>query len=546
MGKVLRWSAALGALSLGFAGVFPSVAHAASAGNDVAGLSSFDYDLGQTAFADPGLSDGGMSELAGRVYLPARPAHGKVPVVFLLHGSWIGCLNSTTWKSYQDALHTAGLPGALDNNATKFLTDGTPLPPEVKAARKDYYSSVSGWPCPSGSTPTKSNLGYEYLAQSLAQKGIATVSIAADGLNQLQGDNRRTRANLLNKQMGLWQEFTTQGTGVLANAFKSAGANILDLQRIDMTRVGTLGHSRGGGGVINQASQAYLSEVPAGVQLKAVAALAPSFIGRNFPANEDTQDLPGPQIPFTMFGGNCDSVAQGSNALIDSLAKEAKLPQYRNVILSGGVHNFFNTRWAPSSELPEATDDALHPDPNPQGTCQALFAGSGQVKELTEQQQRGIAAEYLTKYFQRYLLDDKSLEAALDASNAPMTVTKAITVPVKPEPSPPVDPGSGHPANSGSNPAANGGSAAGAAGSAAGAGSSAALQTAGAGKAASGGAGLGDQDQPAIEQAAKSTGPLANTGSSTEPLLWAGGGAVILGVLALLVLSKRRQPKNKH
>ncbi|GGS34513.1 hypothetical protein Snoj_00940 [Streptomyces nojiriensis] len=78
------------------------------------------------------------------------------------------------------------------------------------------------------------------------------VSLSANGINA------SARADLINRHLALWQQLTTSGRGGLVGAFRDAATGEprrVDFRhRVDLHRVATLGHSRGGAGVTWQAA----------------------------------------------------------------------------------------------------------------------------------------------------------------------------------------------------------------------------------------------------------------------------------------------------
>ncbi|MET8634016.1 hypothetical protein [Streptomyces sp. NPDC004680] len=153
------------------------------------------------------------------VHYPKHMA-GQLPLVVQAHGSWLACTDPT----------------------------------------------AQAWACDKG-TPEPSYRGYDYLGEQLAKRGFITVSLSADGINMVSFDYG-DRARLVNEHLRLWQQLAS-GKGPLARRLPALS------RHVDMYRVGTMGHSRGGKGVMWEASDKHSSEVPDGVRIAAVLALVP-------------------------------------------------------------------------------------------------------------------------------------------------------------------------------------------------------------------------------------------------------------------------------
>ncbi len=230
------------------------------------------YDLGDAAFTDA--QTGTVSELRAVVYFP-RPLTGRLPLIVVAHGSWWAC---------------------------------------------DAKDAVT-WPCPSGSHPYPSYRGYDYLGGALAANGFVVVSISADAINQTSFDYG-DRARLINEHLRMWQRLADSGGGPLAGRFvdPSTGRPLTSAftGHIDMSRVGTLGHSRGGKGVMWQASDKHRGEWPARVRVRAVLGLAPVKFDDPEGDHSDTLIT---TLPFTVMTGTCDgAVGEAGQQYLDDVA----------------------------------------------------------------------------------------------------------------------------------------------------------------------------------------------------------------------------------
>jgi len=322
------------------AGVAAAPLLPASAQETGAAVAVAEYDLGDTAFTDS--QSGTVSELRAVVHYP-RELTGRLPLVVMVHGSWWAC----------DA--------------------------------QDAYT----WPCPPGSHPFPSYRGYDYLGAALAARGFVVVSISEDGINQTSFDYG-DRARLINEHLRLWQRLAGTGGGPLAGRFvdASTGRRVAPAfaGHVDMDRVGTLGHSRGGKGVMWQASDKHRGEWPAGVRVRAVLGLAPVKFDDPEGDHSDTLIT---KLPFTVVTGGCDgAVREGGQEYLDDLAGQNTVTDY-SVSLHQANHNYYNTEWTPPVLFGE--DDS---------TCPA--------QELTPDRQQNALTGYAVAFYRYELYGDRS------------------------------------------------------------------------------------------------------------------------------------------
>ncbi|MEV7417592.1 hypothetical protein [Streptomyces sp. NPDC089919] len=304
--------------------------------------SQLTYDLGDRAYAPPGLS-GQLTELRAEVTAPRRLTGAKHPLVMVLHGWGDVC------------------------------------------AAGDRPDRPASWPCTKGSRPVDNYLGYGYLAQALAARGYIVVSVSADGIQAQEKDRGNVaRAALLDKHLEMWRDLA-QGKGPLKALKQFTG-------HVDLTRVGTVGHSRGGGGVLTQALDGHKG-VP-GVTLRGTLALAPAMNGIDTAKEHLTR------VPLAVLAGTCDAMWEDSKV---ALTLAAGNPHAEHQDVTGGNHNAFNTVWTPGTGPAFATDDvAVEHRDRPGGRCESTN-GTGTPKRLTPAEQQALAVRYATRFFDRYL-----------------------------------------------------------------------------------------------------------------------------------------------
>ncbi|MFD5389261.1 alpha/beta hydrolase [Streptomyces sp. NPDC127074] len=388
----LAATAAVTATAMGSEGT-PGQAPAAS---DTHAVNEATYDLGAQAFV-PGAPYHGKSELAAVVHYPDDLASGKHPLIVMQHGYWDTCADAkaeSRLKKAQAALAEAQKAGDSAEEAR-----------QQKIVEKEA-SRLFAWPCPAGIKALPSSSGYDYLAKDLARQGFVVVSMGANGINATSDGQAESvyqaRAALINKHLKLWSRLAA-GSGPLMGKIKDArnGRTIgAEFQgHVDLKRVGTLGHSMGGGGAMQQISDKRHGDWPSGVDVKATMALAPTATWDNEPVTE---------VPFAVMWGTCDAVNTGG--YFDWNKKQNKAPIYK-VTLTGGNHDYFNTQWSPQSGQVAAKNDAI-PGKQP-GSCLSQDGKNQEQRQLDEAAQRRIAATYTTAFFRHYLLDDKSSDALL-------------------------------------------------------------------------------------------------------------------------------------
>jgi hypothetical protein len=293
------------------------------------------YDLGNQAYQPPGLD--GKVELTGDVHYPTDLANGPYPIVLFLHGNHETCYRGT--------------------------------------------DTAYRWPCPSGFQPLPNYTGYDYIAARLASYGFIVVSVSGNGVNvlgnQVDDTGMRQRGELLEKHLDLWHTWSTAGGGPFGSRF---------VGRVDFSRIGVMGHSRGGEGAVWQVIVDRARAAPYGID--AVLPLAPVDFTR----------VTVNRVPLEVMLPYCDgdvSDLQGMHFFDDARYKVVGDPAPKGTVtVMGANHNFFNTVWSPGGGYPGAFDDG----------------SSACASRLTEQQQRTAGSLFITDYFRRYVGGTTSLD----------------------------------------------------------------------------------------------------------------------------------------
>jgi hypothetical protein len=344
---------ATAALGVGMAG--PATAQPATTGvtasavtapPDPLQLGSYDvtaaeYDFGDTAFNPPDFP--GPIELIASVHYPTDLSDGPYPLVVLLHGRHSTC--------YQGS------------------------------------SSGGGWPCPSGWQSIPSYQGYDYLAENLASWGYIVVSVSANGINARDSsspdDGMTARGELVQEHLKIWDNFNTDGGEPFGDLF---------VGKVDMQNIGTMGHSRGGEGVVRNYQINQDEGLPYGIN--AVLPLAPVDFYR--PVIN--------KVPLDVILPYCDgdvSDLQGVHFYDDAryLVKRDNTPKYYQEFV-GANHNHFNTVWTPG-EFPAGTWNDT--------TCSS-FA-------WTAAEQRDAGEAYMAAFFRMHLGGETAFKPYFDGTD---------------------------------------------------------------------------------------------------------------------------------
>ncbi|HJV04299.1 MAG TPA: hypothetical protein VJ868_03470 [Actinomycetota bacterium] len=294
-------------------------------------------------------------ELAGDVHYPTDLSAGPFPLVLFMHGNHSACYRG---------------------NDTRYR-----------------------WPCPAGWRPLPNYAGYDYIAARLASHGFIVVSVSANGVNVLGNrvpdSGMRQRGEVLERHIDLWRDWSTVGGGPFGDTF---------LGSVDLSRIGTMGHSRGGEGVVWHRIVDEEREDPYGID--AVLALAPvDFTRRKI--ND---------AAFAVILPYCDgdvSDLQGIHFFDDSRYAVPGDPGPKHTVTAFGAnHNFFNTVWSPSSGFPGAFDDG-----------EWSFCS----ERLSENQQRRMGRAYIVGFFRRYLAVEVTLDGMWTGAATPGGIAPART-----------------------------------------------------------------------------------------------------------------------
>ncbi|MGW2414015.1 dienelactone hydrolase family protein [Streptomyces tubercidicus] len=195
------------------------------------------------------------------------------------------------------------------------------------------------WPlvCAKSGDASNPNLGPDYLrhdvglshvVQALTRKGFAAVSIdvvSPESWWAGETDPEKGYTDLINAHLRLLSDL---------NKGINHGLNIPDVKgRIDTSRVGLVGHSRGGGYVLSQKAAKRAG-------LFGVVALEPAMQAEKVPH----------KVPVLNLRGGCDEEVSPSAGLDDmkALAKSGTTKVAADVLLAGTGHRMLNTNLPPT------------------------------------------------------------------------------------------------------------------------------------------------------------------------------------------------------
>jgi hypothetical protein len=309
-------------------------------------VSKGEYNLGDAA-ASLTTFTAGPVEMRASVHYPTGLAGGPYPVIVLLHGRHSTCYNTTS------------------------------------------FSSSLSWPCPTGTTSIESFQGYDYHARFMASHGYIVISVSCNGINARDNSTSdrgmNGRGELVQKHLNLWNTWNTTG-----GAPSSLGAAGMFVGKVNLQKVGTMGHSRGGEGVVFHALYNQSLGSPYGV--KAVISLAPvDFLRRKLN-----------NVPLMNIAPYCDgdvSDLQGVHFYDDVRYTDPldEAPKY-NVLMMGANHNYYNSVWTPGSYPAGTSDDwgASSTDP----FCGASVPGN---KRLDTIKQKKAYNSYASAFFRRHV-----------------------------------------------------------------------------------------------------------------------------------------------
>ena len=258
-----------------------------------------------------------------------------------------------------------------------------------------------------------SHEGYNYIMDRLASQGIFCISINTYDIQPFGGQwNYNARARLVLKFLDKLRDWTTNGTDPFGGLFTG---------KLDMSRIALSGHSRGGEGVAG-AEVINNQSWPNPHSILAVNAIAPT--------DQDplVHYVPTKAAYYLLQGARDGDVTQQGFRTYDRAYPNGMMNRKPKVLgwVYGANHNYFNTVWTPSAELPAPNPWAGSKDDcdglNPQMPNQA----SGCTQPMSGAAQRQIGLTTIAAFFRlhlqnitpyREILTGRVRPAAMDNNN---------------------------------------------------------------------------------------------------------------------------------
>jgi hypothetical protein len=317
-----------------------------------------EYDYGNLAFTPAGFPS--AVELKASVHYPTGLPGGPYPVVVFLHGRHATCYRGT-------------------------------------------MASLR-WPCRSNETVIPSYQGYDYIGQTLASNGYIVISISANGINAYDNNvtdlGMQARAELIQRHLQQWNTFNTAGAAPFGTKF---------VGKVNLQSVGTMGHSRGGEGVVKHYAHNKSLGSPYGV--KAVFPLAPVNFNRTVANN----------VALSVALPYCDGDVndnQGVHFYDDARYNVAGDASPKHTIqVMGGNHNYFNTVWTPGMFPAGTADDWTAYTSGGSGDAQCGTVSGNH--RLTSAQQRGVGLAYISATMRAYVGGETQFLPYLTGAAAP-------------------------------------------------------------------------------------------------------------------------------
>ncbi len=253
------------------------------------------------------------------------------------------------------------------------------------------------WPPGPGQLSITSYQGYDYVGRVLASHGYVVVSVSANAINSRDNGTpdlgMSARAQLLQRHLDIWRDLNNTGTVTgteIPDALRTPFSDRF-VGKVDLQNIGTMGHSRGGDGVVRHYALNQFLGSPYGIKavfplapvdFSTFAAPAPVTVNNAalmvlLPYNDgDVSDLQGAR-----FFDRARYLVAGDNA-----------PKHTLLVI-GANHNFYNTVWTPG----------LFPFPGAPAGAGGTFDDGAGAPRLNPTQVQGTGLAYMSAFFRTYI-----------------------------------------------------------------------------------------------------------------------------------------------
>jgi hypothetical protein len=307
-----------------------------------------------------------------------------------------GGVATTTFDYEDEPIPWPEFPGPMEAVGHVVLPVGVPDAPLVvflHGRHQPCYQAdapvTTDLACPGIDAPVPSHLGYDYLQQLLGSQGIASVSVAANVINDQ--DFRSPDGGAVARS-----ELVRHHLGLIAGWDADPG-DADWFGTVDLSRVVLVGHSRGGEGV------------DAAV-IESDASSPWTIVGQVLIAPVDFSWQTAGYVPTSLFLPSCDgdvSDLQGQRYIDAAPTAAPDDPSLRSsVLMVGANHNFFNTEWTPGISAAPSNDDWF--------SSRDRDCGTDSVRRLNATEQRRVAKTYVAASVDAFVNGTQSSVNVLD------------------------------------------------------------------------------------------------------------------------------------
>jgi hypothetical protein len=259
--------------------------------------------------------------------------------------------------------------------------------------------------CDSGSSPDctafkRNDRGYAYLGENLASHGYTVISLDQDQLMAFQ-DDRSAGMHQRRLLIAAALDMLTKANEAPLPDGPNANIGSRLVGKLDMNRIGLMGHSRGGDAVASFINYNRTRPAPGRrYNLRGVISLAPVDYERSTPYG----------VPFLAIEPLCDgdvSNLQGARMFERGQYAMPGDPFPRiQMSVHGGNHNFFNSVWFVDADDSRTVDPACGPREATSirlsgGSYDLNTRGSGDPSLMGDQEKIGLAL--MGSFFRRYV-----------------------------------------------------------------------------------------------------------------------------------------------